>query len=231
LGNDPTEFALIDPQCTNIGRIDLSENGFDYFIKSKPIGPHEAIEKWMFFKSGLTASDIFQITQFKMTIIDSSGKGYVLFSEFLPKHFAEGAFKFLRNEPCPANLREEPNPIVIPTPELIRPEVTKKPAPLPAKAVKPPIGTKSAITIQASIINPVMPSIIVENTSDKVAQGVIWELAVFRARDLVFVSLPTQNIGFIKPHSRSAPYEMFSPGIPIFTKNGSVAQFVGNLRR
>lgn len=114
--------------------------------------------------------------------------------------------------------------LALPAP-LIPPELFH----VPAKPVKPPAEIQSALTIKASIVDPVSPAIVVENTSDQVAQGVIWELILFRARDLTFVSQPTQNIGFVKPHSKSAPYWMFSPGIPRYTKD-NVAMRDGDIK-
>ncbi len=93
---------------------------------------------------------------------------------------------------------------------------------LQAKPVKPLAEILGSRTIKASIVDPVSPAIVVENMSDQVAQGITWELVLFRASDCASVSLPTQNIGFVKAHSKSAPYEMFSPGIPRYTKDNVV---------
>jgi hypothetical protein len=73
------------------------------------------------------------------------------------------------------------------------------------------------INITASVVNPTSPAIIVDNKSARVAEDVLWELVLFRARDSAFISEPTQTIRFIKAHSTSAPYSMFSPGIPMYT--------------
>lgn len=89
------------------------------------------------------------------------------------------------------------------------------PAPaVPPVAVppSPPAEPDGILTLTARIIHPGSPAIVVENASSKVAQGVIWELILWRESDSSYFSLPTQNIGFVKPHSKSAPYEMFAPG-------------------
>jgi hypothetical protein len=89
------------------------------------------------------------------------------------------------------------------------------------------------IVLIANIVNPKSPAIVVENTSDNVAEGITWELVLYRTRDLAFMSFATQNIGYVKPHSTGAKYSMDLLNIPKLTDgdpqiiNGDV--FIGTL--
>ena len=111
LGLEPDEIGAIAPDHTYLNRFDLSQNGFDYLIRKKPIGSHQAIQAWMFFESGLTPSEVFQVTQFRLTLVDSTEKQYVLFSDYptVSSNFSVGELKVLPREPVPVNLKEEPN--------------------------------------------------------------------------------------------------------------------------
>jgi hypothetical protein len=109
-GLEPDEIGFLAPNRAYLNRIDLNVNGFDCLMRKGPIGPHQALQAWMFFKSGLSASEIFRVTQFKITMLDSTGKRYVLFSDFPNKtmNFAVGKLRVLPREPVPRNLRQEP---------------------------------------------------------------------------------------------------------------------------
>jgi hypothetical protein len=95
----------------HIGRFDLSTNGFDYLMRHGAIGGHRAVEAWMFFNSGLTA-DIIRITKVRITLSDSAGKSYVLFSDIsAPPGSADmvsGQLKVLGRKPVSPNLRKVP---------------------------------------------------------------------------------------------------------------------------
>lgn len=110
LGLESDEIGFLEQHRAYLARIDLSKNGFDWLIRKGPIGAHQAIQAWMFFKSGLSTSEIFQVTQFRITLIDSTEKQYVLFSDYpnASSSFAVGELKVLPREPVPTNLREEP---------------------------------------------------------------------------------------------------------------------------
>lgn len=68
--------------------------------------------------------------------------------------------------------------------------------------------TVSDIPLSVAIVNPSQPAILVENLSDKLAENITWELVMIRLRDQAFFSFSTQNIGYVKAHSKSAPYSM-----------------------
>ena len=68
--------------------------------------------------------------------------------------------------------------------------------------------------LSASLVNPSTPAILVENSSDTVAENIHWELVMFRLSDHAFCSYATQNIGYVKPHSRSANYDMNLNSLP-----------------
>jgi hypothetical protein len=109
LGLDPQEIGMILPKSLYLSRIDLSENGFDYLMRKRPLAVNEAIEAWMFFNSGLSESDLFQVTQFRITIVDSTQKQHTFFSDFpSPGNFMVGSLRILPKESIPANLREMP---------------------------------------------------------------------------------------------------------------------------
>lgn len=70
------------------------------------------------------------------------------------------------------------------------------------------------VMISAKLYDPKSLAIAVENQSGRVAQGVTWELVLFRESDQVPFSFATQEIGYVKPHSTSAAYSMNLDGIP-----------------
>ena len=74
--------------------------------------------------------------------------------------------------------------------------------------------SKTGLDISAYISQPTDPAITVENKSDNVADGIVWELAMFRASDQAFFSYVTQNIGYVKAHDKSAPHAMELTTLP-----------------
>jgi hypothetical protein len=84
------------------------------------------------------------------------------------------------------------------------------------KPVKVPVANvkQEPITVAAKLYDPKSLSIEVENLSEHVAQGVTWELVLFRASDQAIFSFATQSIGYVKPHSKSAFYSMNLENIP-----------------
>jgi hypothetical protein len=110
LGLDPQEIGMMVPKSSYLSRIDLTENGFDYLMRQKPLGPHQALEAWMFFNSGLTSSYLFDVTQFRITIVDSTQKQHTFFSDYPPQGDPMvGKLKILPREPIPPSLREMPS--------------------------------------------------------------------------------------------------------------------------
>jgi hypothetical protein len=75
-------------------------------------------------------------------------------------------------------------------------------------APKAPPAQTSGLPLKVSLINPTNPDLIVENQTDSVAEGILWELVIFRTTDQAFFSYATQNIGYVKAHSKSAPQSM-----------------------
>jgi hypothetical protein len=67
---------------------------------------------------------------------------------------------------------------------------------------------KSGLDLGVSLVSPTAPAIVVDNQTDNVAEGITWELVMFRTTDQAFFSYATQNIGYVKPHSKSALYGM-----------------------
>jgi hypothetical protein len=89
----------------------------------------------------------------------------------------------------PREIRTQSEGILAPVVKVSPPPAPPEPFHVTAKPVKPPAGINSSLIVKASVIDPVNPAIVVENRSDYVAQGVIWELVLFRARDLAFINL------------------------------------------
>jgi hypothetical protein len=89
------------------------------------------------------------------------------------------------------------------TPPLFAYDHTPKPIPSPAKPIR----------IAATFYTPQSPSIVVSNQSGRVADGVAWFMLAFRTSDLGYFGFTTQSVGYIKPHSTSAPYQMDLPRI------------------
>jgi hypothetical protein len=81
---------------------------------------------------------------------------------------------------------------------------------------------KGSLILSVSLISPSEPAIVVENQSDSVAEGIAWELVMFRSTDLAFFSYPAQNIGYVKAHSKSAPYTMQLNTLPHAPGTGQV---------
>lgn len=74
--------------------------------------------------------------------------------------------------------------------------------------------TKSGVELAVSLVGPADPAVVVENQSDDLVEGVKWELVMFRTTDQALFSYPAQDIGYIKPHSRSAAYSMRPNALP-----------------
>jgi hypothetical protein len=111
LGLEPDEIGFIAPNRAYLNRIDLSKNGFDYLIRQKALGAHEAVQAWMFFNSGLSNSKLSQVKKFRITILDSTEKQHIFFSDYpnVSGQFAVGELRVLPRETVPANLQEEPH--------------------------------------------------------------------------------------------------------------------------
>ena len=80
-------------------------------------------------------------------------------------------------------------------------------SPTPQESPKPAQPVAS-VMLKADFINPVSPSLSVYNPSTDVVEGVIWEMVAFRTSDLCFFGFQTKDVGYIKPQSKSANYEM-----------------------
>ncbi len=84
----------------------------------------------------------------------------------------------------------------------------------PVAPLKPPSkpnlhpNRKSGLELAVSLVNPTAPDIVVDNQTDDLAEGITWELVMFRTTDQAFFSYATQSIGYVKPHSQSARYAM-----------------------
>jgi hypothetical protein len=88
------------------------------------------------------------------------------------------------------------------------------------------------LELVVSIVGPTSPAIVVDNQADKVAEGVTWELVMFRTSDQAFFSYATQSIGYVKAHSKSARYAMDLNTLPHAQGVGQVAngdKFIGSL--
>jgi hypothetical protein len=67
-----------------------------------------------------------------------------------------------------------------------------------------PPAQKSGLELTVSLVGATAPAIVVDNQTDNLAEGLVWELVMFRTTDQMFFSYATQNIGYVKPHSKSA---------------------------
>jgi hypothetical protein len=118
------------------------------------------------------------------------------------------------NSEDPKNKREVPvkitsiagNPFTVPpkqpnTVAKINPAV---PPVIPKPSQPSGVIPASPIVLTAQIVTLASPAIVVNNLSDRVANGVTWELILFRVSDLAFLSYVTTDIGYIKAGSRSA---------------------------
>ena len=77
-----------------------------------------------------------------------------------------------------------------------------------------PKGDHSPLKITATLKNPEDLVIFASNKSSRVADGVKWELMTFRTSDYSVFSYATQDLGYVKPHSDSANYEMDLSTLP-----------------
>lgn len=101
-----------------------------------------------------------------------------------------------------------------------------------AKRETTPQLPKNDLVLSVALINPSDPAIIVENQSYSVADEVRWELVMFRTSDQAFFSYVTQNIGYVKPRSKSAPYSMELNTLPHLPSDGRLTvgdNFMGTL--
>lgn len=133
---------------------------------------------------------------------------------------------------------KEPSPVPIQPPTSMVPSTALS---LPTRApIKKPNSIPPAkspeeltpIILSAKVYDPQSPSIVVSNKSNRVAQGITWELVVFRTSDSSYFSFRTQEIGYVKPNSNSAPYSMNLENIIGETDGGQMKEgdhFVGGL--
>jgi hypothetical protein len=78
-----------------------------------------------------------------------------------------------------------------------------------------PRSNTQPIDISILLTGPAAPTIQISNQSDdRVADGVSWELVTFRESDQAFFSFPTQVLGYVKPQSKSGNYFMNLKGLP-----------------
>lgn len=107
----------------------------------------------------------------------------------------------------------------------------REPSPPSDHAAQP--SSVTPIELSASIVDPTTPAIVIENSGDDLAENVTWELVMYRRSDFSFFSFATQNIGYIKAHSRSPNELMNLDAIPMapngdkHIKQGD--QFVGTI--
>jgi len=83
LGVDQYSFGLI-AEGRYAADLDLSKNGFDFVMQSRPLGNDEDFESWMFFNSGLRlhGKELQRIKKFKVSLRDSAGREYGFESPF-----------------------------------------------------------------------------------------------------------------------------------------------------
>jgi hypothetical protein len=55
-------------------------------------------------------------------------------------------------------------------------------------------------------VNAKNPALIIENKSGALANGITWELVMFRTTDQAFMSYATQSIGYLKANTISPGY-------------------------
>ena len=67
---------------------------------------------------------------------------------------------------------------------------------------------KSGLELGISLVDPIDPAIVVDNQTDSLAEGITWELVMFRTTDKAFFSYATQNVGYVKPHSKGSRQSM-----------------------
>lgn len=64
------------------------------------------------------------------------------------------------------------------------------------------------IALNVLLEKPTSPCIVVVNDTDNVANGIAWELVMYRTSDHGLFSYATQTLGYVKAHSTSACYAM-----------------------
>lgn len=95
-----------------------------------------------------------------------------------------------------------------------------------------PPAQKSGVELGVSLVDPTAPSIVVDNQTDSLAEGIIWELVMFRTTDQGLLSYTTQNIGYVKPHSKSPRESIQLNSLQAFGGGGQVKigeSFIGTL--
>jgi len=125
-----------------------------------------------------------------------------------------------------AGLHEPASPKVTHTqPQApVAPKEPSNPMNRAASANVPSSSPPPPIELSVSIISPSAPGLVVENQSDKVADGVRWELVMFRISDHAFLSYATQNIGYIKAHSKTPPYVIEPNELPRAPGGGEIKE-------
>jgi hypothetical protein len=124
----------------------------------------------------------------------------------IAKTVIDGVKKAITPPPPPA-----PAPSLTPAPI---PEPASEPKPhvpekgkAPSDTAVPPSLAKSA-QLKVMLFDPNDPVIRCENISDTVAQNVTWELVMFRESDYAYFSYTPREIGYVKPHDKSAAYTL-----------------------
>ena len=122
--------------------------------------------------------------------------------------------------------------VPIPTAERTTEPLFTKPSPtvqgllrepskvVPAKSEHGGSTPELPIALAATIVNPSANSIVFENLSDRLAEGVTWELVMFRVSDAAFFSFATQNAGYIKAQSKTPAYVMNLTTLPKVDNGG-----------
>jgi hypothetical protein len=117
-----------------------------------------------------------------------------------------------------------------PTPPPFAYSRTPKATPIPPKAggAVPPNQLdrqgESPIQLSATFYDAQSPSLVISNSSERIADGVIWGVIALRTSDLSYFGFATQSIGYIKPRSESASYLLDLPRIQkVSDGNGQIA--------
>lgn len=91
-------------------------------------------------------------------------------------------------------------------------------------AATPKPSDVQPIQLSALFANPKSPTVMVENQSDRVADKITWEAVLYRESDMTLLSFATQDIGYVKAHSRGANYSIDLPNIQKLTIGGGSPQ-------
>lgn len=71
-----------------------------------------------------------------------------------------------------------------------------------------PVLQKTGLELSVSLVDPNAPAIVLDNQTDNLIEGIQWELVMFRTTDQAFFSYVVQQIGYVKPHSKSPRFLM-----------------------